>query len=183
MAYDETFRIGKGCMPARSGPLGVADGIPAKAADHGIGVARVSIDRYPAPWPGNPQPRAVPEVGSGKEAAGGKRVADRSRAVVAPRVPGFVAAAPDIGPSDDFVGGADRRLDRFRCARWGEGDATQQDGSAFRFLLFEPRDCPRGDDLPLRWRRREKEPFVPADAGGSEPAGVLLASGWASTLG
>ena len=90
-------------------------GVPAQAGDDRVDVLVVGVDPHPAA-----RPAAAPAHEAGRverlfeQAAGVQHVADRARAVIAPRVPVAVAAAPDVGPVADVVGGVDHRLHRGR---------------------------------------------------------------------
>ena len=52
MAGHEAVGDRSGEMPARARAAGVADGVPAQAGDHGVGVGGARVDREPAPRPG-----------------------------------------------------------------------------------------------------------------------------------
>src|SRR6202008_3245012 len=106
----------------------VADGVEAQAGDLHEGVFGVRVD-------------GDPHAGAGvAPALGGARVerfrdqpgavegeADRARAVVAVGVEGGVAAAPDVGPADDRVGGVDHLLPGFGGGGGRGGGAGEED--------------------------------------------------------
>ena len=115
-------------VPRGPEPLRVADGVPAQAGDHRVGVGGVGVDRDPA---------ARARLAVALQRAGGERgveqagavegEADGAGAVVAVGVPGAVAAAPDVGGGGDRVGGRDRGLDRRRRALRGGGEVAGED--------------------------------------------------------
>src|SRR4051794_12423761 len=108
VADDEARCRGSGQVPARTGSLFVADGVPAQAGDLGEGVAGVGIDGDPLSRPWRAPVLELPRGQRARDqAAAEEGEADRAGAVVAARVEGAVAAAPYIGTADDRVGSVD----------------------------------------------------------------------------
>src|ERR1700761_9400424 len=104
---DEALGVGRFGVPAGAGDAGSgAAGVPAQARDDHVDVFLVGVDRDPLAGAG---------FAPGHEGAGDERrfeqpgtvqrVGDRAGAVVAGFLPGFVAAAPDVGGEADVVGG------------------------------------------------------------------------------
>src|SRR6185369_9771503 len=119
---------GGGEVPARAGAVLVADRVPAQAGDLGEGVAGVGVDGDPLAGAGRaPVLELAGGQRAGNQAAAEEGEADRAGAVVGVGVEGGVAAAPDVGPADDRVGGVDHALHRFGSARGWQGDAGEED--------------------------------------------------------